>query len=159
MVSLIIQTLNSSANQPLYTSFIKFDVKDFSSLIKRNLQYLYADQEVRKVFYTWPFVSFRSARNLKSVLVKSKDYPLNSKVGSEKCNGKRCLVCLNVAETDTCEFFQNKKQYKINHKLNCNDKSLIYLLSFKICGLKYLGYTADLFRYCWNNYKDNNKKR
>ena len=50
MVSLIIQTLNSSANQPLYTSFIKFDVKDFSSLIKRNLQYLYADQEVRKVF-------------------------------------------------------------------------------------------------------------
>ena len=36
MVSLIIQTLNSGANQPLYTSFIKFDVKDFISLIKKT---------------------------------------------------------------------------------------------------------------------------
>ena len=42
--------------------------------------------------------------------------------------------------------------------MNCNDKCLIYLLSCKICGLQYVGSTADPFRYRWNNYKDNNRK-
>ena len=111
-----------------------------------NLQYLYADQEVKKVFTPAPFVSFRSAGNLKSFLVRSKVHPLDRKVGSEKCNGKRCLVCLNVAETDTFKLFQTKKQYKINHNLNCNDKRLIYLLSCKIYGLQYVGSTTDPFR-------------
>ena len=132
-------------------------LKDLSSLIKRNVQYLYADQ-VKKVFTPAPFVSFRSARNLKSFLVRSKVYPLDRKVGSEKCNGKRCLICLNVAETDTFESFRTKKQYKINYNFNCNDKCLVYLLSCKICGLQYVGFTTDPFRYCWNNYKDNNRK-
>ena len=71
-------------------------LKDLSSLIKRNLQYLYADQEVKKVVTPAPFVSFRSARNLKSFLVRSKVYPLERKTGSEKCNGKRCLVCFRL---------------------------------------------------------------
>ena len=133
-------------------------LKDLSSLIKRNLQYLYADQEVKKVFTPAPFVSFRSARNLKSFLVRSKVYPLDRKVGSEKCNGKRCLVCLNVVETDTFESFQTKKQYRINHNLNGNDKCLIYLLSCKIFGLQYVGSTTNPFHYRWNNYKDSNRK-
>ena len=32
-----------------------------------------------------------------------------------------------------------KNQYKINHKLRCNYKYLIYLLSCKVCGLHYVG--------------------
>ena len=71
---------------------------------------------------------------------------------------KKCLFCLNVAEMDTFESFQTKKQYKINQNLNCNDECLVYLLSCKICGLQYLGSTIGPFCYCWNNYKDNNRK-
>ena len=123
-----------------------------------NLQYLYSDQKVKKVFTPASFVPFRSARNLKGFLVRSKVYPLDRKVGSEKCNGKRCLVCLNAAERDTFESFQTKRQYKINHNLNCNDKCLIYLLLCKIYGLQYIGSTTDQFHYHWNNYKDNNRK-
>ena len=157
---------NNSANNskreketgiPLVTTYHP-RLKDLRNLIKRNLQYLYADQDIKKVFTPAPFVSFRSARNLKSFLLRSKVYPLDRKVGSEKCNGKRCLVCLNVVETDTFESFQTKKQYKINHNLNCNDKCLIYLLSCKICGFQYVDSTTDPFRYRWNNYKDNNRK-
>ena len=85
------------------------------------------------------------------------DFGLKS-FGSEKSNGKRYLVCLNVAETNTFESFQTKKQYKINHNLNCNDKCLIYLSSCKICGFQYVDSTTDLFRYRWSNYKNNNKK-
>ena len=73
------------------------------------------------MFTPTQFVSVRSARNVKSFLVRSKVYPLDRKVGSEKCNGRHCLVCLNVSETDTFESFKTKKQYKINRNLNCND--------------------------------------
>ena len=131
---------------------------DLSQVIRKNLQLLYADEEVKKVFSPAPFVSFRSTRTLRSYLVRSKIYPLERKVGSEKCNSKRCLVCLNVSETATFESFQTKEQYKINHQLNCNDKCLIYLLSCKVCGLQYVGSTTDKFRFRWNNYKENNRK-
>ena len=106
-----------------------------------------------------PFVSFWNARNLKIFLVRSKVYPLQRKVGSVKCNGKRCCqVCLNINKTDTFESFQTKQKYKINHYLNCNDKCLIYLLSCKVCGLQYVGFTTDKFHLHWNNYKENDRK-
>ena len=128
--------------------------KKLFQLIRKNLQLLYADKEIKKVFSPAPFVSFRGAINLK----RSKIYPLERKVGSEKCKSKRCLVCLNVSETDVVQSFQTKEQYKINHQLNCNDKCLIYLLSCKVCGLQYVGSTTDKFRLRWNNYKENNRK-
>ena len=84
---------------------------NLSFLIRKNLQFLYADPETKRVFTPAPFVSFRSARNLKSFLVRSKVYPLKRKVGSAKYNGKRCQVCLSINETDT------KIQYKSPFKL------------------------------------------
>ena len=131
---------------------------NLSFLIRKNLQFLYADPETKRVFTPAPFVSFRSTRNLKSFLVRPKVYPLERKVGFAKCDGKRCLVCLNINETDTFESFQTKQKYKINHHLNCNDKCLIYLLSCKVCGLQYVGSTTDKFRFRWNNYKENDRK-
>ena len=131
--------------------------KNLFQVIRKNLQ-LYADEEVKKVLSPAPFVSLRSTRNLKSYLVWSKIYPLERKVGSEKCKSKHCLVCLNVSETDVFESFQTNEQYNINHQLNCIDKCLIYLLSCKVCSLQYVGSTTDKFRLRWNNYKENNRK-
>ena len=74
--------------------------KNFSFLIRKNFQFLHVDPETKRVFTPAPFVSFRSVRNLKSFLVSSEVYPLKRKVGSVKCNSKRCQVCLNVYETD-----------------------------------------------------------
>ena len=50
--------------------------KNLSQVIRKNLQLLYADEQVKKVFSPAPFASFRSPRNLKSYLVRSKIYPL-----------------------------------------------------------------------------------
>ena len=44
--------------------------------------------------------------------------------------------------------------YKFNHKLNCDDKCLIYLLTCK----QYVGETKDAFHKRWNNYKNNARK-
>ena len=101
---------------------------NLSFLIRKNLQFLYEDPETKRV-------SFRSVRNLKSLLVRSKVYPLERQVDSAKCKSKRCQVCLNINETDTFDSFQTKQKSKIDHHLNCNDKCLNYLLSCKVCCL------------------------
>ena len=119
---------------------------------------MYADPETETVFTPPPFVSSRSVRDLKSFLVRSKVYPLERKVDSAKCNGKRCQVYLNINETDTFESFQTKQKYKINQQLNCNDKCLLDLLSCKVCGLQYVGSANDKFRLRRNNYKENYRK-
>ena len=45
--------------------------------------------------------SFRSAQKISSYLVQAKLYPLERHVGSFKCGGRHCQVCLNVTETET----------------------------------------------------------
>ena len=50
--------------------------KDLSLLIRKNLQFLYADPEAKSVFMPAPFVSFQSVKNLKGFLVRSLVYPL-----------------------------------------------------------------------------------
>ena len=146
---------NNSANNskqeketgiPLFTTYHPRFI-DLSSLIKKNLQYLYAGQQVKRKSLHLHHLFFSGVPEIYKV-----------SVGSEKFNEKLCLVCLNVPETDTFESFQTKKQYKINHNSYCNDKCLIYFLSCKICGLQYVGSTTDPFRYRWDNYKDNNGK-
>ena len=103
-------------------------------------------------------VSYRSARKISSYLKRAKLYPLERKVGSEKCGKRRCEVCLNIQETDTFTSTTTGKSFKINHKLNCDDNCLIYLLTCKCCGKQYVGETTDEFRLRWNNYKSNDRK-
>ena len=117
------------------------------------------DAETKVVFPERPFVSFRSARNLKSYLVRAKLYPEEEKTpGSEKCGGPKCLTCNNIQTTDLFTSSDNKKTFKINHPLNCNSKNVIYLLTCKVCNMKYVGQTTTIFRIRWNNYKYSHRK-
>ena len=83
---------------------------------------------------------------------------MERKVGSCKCKGNRCQVCLNVSETETFTSTVTHPSYKINHSFDCNDEYLIYLLGCKTCLKQYVGSTTDGFRYHWNNYKCNDRK-
>ena len=127
--------------------------------IRKNIFLLYQDEEVKRVFPPAPFVSFRTARTLRSHLVRAKVYPVQERlVGSRKCFRNPCQVCRNVVKTDIFQSFVDKKVYKINNRFTCSDKCLVYLLSYKVCGQQYTGQIVDEFRYRWNNYKDNNRK-
>ena len=132
-------------------------LNSLKKVLSKNLNILYMDEEVKKVFCPGPKVSFRSARKVSSYLVRAKVYPLERTVGSFKCKKSRCQVCLNVNETDTFTSTVTKKTYKINHKFDCSDKCLIYLLTCKKCLIQFLGKTVDVFRYRWNNYKSNSR--
>ena len=50
------------------------------------------------------------------------------------------------------------KSFKINHKLDCDDNCLIYLLTAKCCGKQYVGETSDELQLRWNNYKSSYRK-
>ena len=54
-------------------------------------------------------------------------------MGSKGCGKKRCEVCVNVCETDTFTSTVTGETFKINHKLNCDDKCLIYLFTCECC--------------------------
>ena len=54
------------------------------------------DQDTKNVFTLEPMATFHSARKLSSYLARVRFYPIEPIVGSHKCNGKRCEVCLNV---------------------------------------------------------------
>ena len=133
-------------------------LKKLATIIHRNLYLLYMNKEVKKVFTPGPMVSFRSARKISSYLVRAKLYPLERTVGSKKCGKSRCNVCLNIEETDTFTSSVKNESFKINHKLNCDDNCLIYLLTCKCCDKQYVGETTDEFRFRWNNYKSNDRK-
>ena len=97
------------------------------------------DNEVKKVFTPKPMISFRSARKMASYFVRAKLYPEEWTKGSFKCGSKRCEVCLNVNETSTFTSTVLGETYIINHKFNCNDKCLVYLLTCNCCKKQYVG--------------------
>ena len=101
------------------------------------------NQEVKNVFTPGPIVSYRSARKISSYLVRAKLYPLERKVGPEKCGKSRCEVCLNIRENDTFSSTTTGESFKRNRKLNCDDNCLIYLLTCKSCGKQYVEETID----------------
>ena len=82
----------------------------------------------------------------RSHLVRANVYPAGERlVGSRKCNKNRCRVCKNI-ETEISQSFVDKKVYKINHRLICSEKCLVYLLLCKVYGMQYNGQTNDEFR-------------
>ena len=102
------------------------------------------NKDVKSVFTLTPMISFRSGRKLSSYLVRAKLYPLERTVDSVQCKGKRCQTCHNVKEVETFANTTIGKTFKINHKLNCNDKCLVYLLTCNVCLKQYVGHNYGM---------------
>ena len=109
------------------------------------------DKEVEKVFTPRPMVSFLSAWKLISYLIRAKLYHLERTVGS-------CQVCNYITEADSFTCSNDQLSFKINHRFDCNEKCLIYLITCHRCLKQYVGQTVDEFRHRLNNYKDNARK-
>ena len=132
--------------------------KSMGKIINKNLYLLHMNNQVKKVLTPKPMISFRSARKINSYLVRAKLYPEERTKVSFKCGSKRCEVYLNVNETSTFASTVTGETYIINHKFNCNDKCLVYLLTCNCCKKQYVGQTVDEFRFRWNSYKSNCSK-
>ena len=123
---------NGGIEEPLVINYSLFLCR-LGLVIRKNLCFLYQDEEVKKVFTPPPFVSFCSIRTIRSYPVRVKVYLAGEKlVGSRK----RCQVCKNVIETHTFQTFVGKKLCKIHHRFTCSNKWLVYLLSCKVYGMQ-----------------------
>ena len=109
-------------------------LKRLEGILRRNKYLLNMNAEVKQTFTPVPMVSYRSSRKLSSYLVRAKLYPIDRIVGSKGCGKKRCEVCVNICETDTFSSTVTGETFKINHKLNCDNKCLIYLFTCECCG-------------------------
>ena len=69
-------------------------LQNIGRIFHRHLDLLYTDQEVERVFTPGPMASFRSAKKIRRYLVRAKLYPFERQVGSFKCGGRCCQVCL-----------------------------------------------------------------
>ena len=74
-------------------------LKGFAEVIKKHFHLLHMNDEVKKAFTPGPMVSFQERQKLSSYLVRAN--PLERSVGSFKCNGKHCQVCINLTESNT----------------------------------------------------------
>ena len=82
-------------------------------------------------------VSFRSAREIKDYLVRTKLYSLEQNLASRKCNKIRCEVCNNIESADLFSSTVTIETCKINHYFNYNSKFLVYLITCRTCKPQY----------------------
>ena len=136
---------------------LKSKFKVLQNITNKHLYLLYLNYEIKRVFTPKPMVSCRSSCKISSYLVRAKFYPIERTVGSYKCVSKRCEVCKQITDTDTFTSSVIRETYKINHRLDCNDKFLEYLLTCNKCKKKYTGQTTDNFCGRCNNYKSKSK--
>ena len=126
---------------------------DLGWVIRKNLIYFYAKEQVKQVFTPAPFVLLRSGFSLRKHLVREKGYSLLREKESLFCGKIMCETCFNIKETNTFISFVTKKVYKIQHHFHCDSRCIVYLLFCKVCSSEYIGSTVGRFCLRWNNSK------
>ena len=65
-------------------------LKNVNCIIRKHIDLLSMNEELKKVFQPGSMVLFRSPKNVRSYLVRAKLYPMARKTGSCKCKGSSC---------------------------------------------------------------------
>ena len=88
-------------------------------------------------------VSFCKSRKISSYLVRTKLYlyPVYRTVGYFNCKRPGYQICAYVNETGSFTMTVTGGTYKINHKFDCMEKPLVYILTCNKCRKQYLGQT------------------
>ena len=76
-------------------------------VIRKNLCFLYQDEEFKRVFNPVPFVLFRSVRTLRSHLVRAKVYPIGEELLGQG-NVTKIVAKFAIPKTETFQSFVDK---------------------------------------------------
>ena len=128
--------------------------QNIHAIFREAHQILGSDEEHKKVFSSVPMISFRRAKTLQDILVKSK-LPSERKQGTCKgCGRSNCQVCNFLLNSSTFSDSGGNREFSIRKgDFNCNSKIVVYRLRCKTCGKLYVGSTITKFRERLNNYK------
>ena len=103
------------------------------------------NDDVKDTLTPGPMVSFRTAQKLSSYLVRAKLYPLKRTVGFRKYREKGLEVWEKIQNSVNIRSSGTSATFKINHRLTCDDKYLVYLFTCKKCLKQYIGETTILY--------------
>ena len=160
----LLSDVNQRVNDPnkiyLVVTYHPALSKKLYDILRDNHNILHTDEEHRRVFSEVPMVSFRRAKTIKDVLVRSKLKTVDFQPGScNKCNRSNCDVDSLLDDSNT---FTNAEGDRVFHLrkgfLNCKSKFVVYKLRCRTCGLQYVGSTITQFNLRINNYKSQFKK-
>ena len=134
---------------------------DIQQVIKKHSHLLRLSPELLEIFPSKSiFPAYRRTKNLKEILAPSKfrniearNETLEDDRGCYKCN-KRCDLCKKFLIQDTkFESFATGRIYRINQKLSCTSKNVIYLAACNKCKKQYVGSTSTEFKVRFRNHK------
>ena len=120
--------------------------------LRETHKLLLEDQKMKKIYPCPPSVSYRQARNLKQILVRSRlkelphpdisdleDKPPGCYRHSHGGRGRRCELCPRLKEGINFSSSFTGLKYKVRHHLTCKSKYVVYLITCKICKKQYTG--------------------
>ena len=106
------------------------------------------DGYLKKVFPAPPLIAFKRQQNIRDKIIRAKVAPeqrnQRNLVGMKKCGN--CVACIYIKEGKLIK--TNIGQWKINKRVDCNTKNVIYLLECdkNKCNEKYVGETERNFK-------------
>ena len=134
---LLNQEKQATSNRiPLILTYIR-TLPDIKRAINKHWDILKINRDFDKVFAEHPIIAFRRNRNLQDILGKKRiinnrkrlRQSINQNGYSKPCNSKlNNLYSTQVQSTSTFKITVTHKTFKINNKLNCKRKHLIYLM-------------------------------
>ena len=130
---------------------------NIGGILRELHPFLHYSERCKQAIKDVPMMAFRRPKSLQDYLVRAKLRPLDQNTsgnrGTLKCTSNRCDVCNYLAVGDSFSSHVTGTSYPVNHRLDCNSRNVVYLISCKVCGLQYVGSTTTKFRLRFNNHK------
>ena len=135
-----------------------------TKIINKHKNILSLDGELTKVIPKDSiFVSYRSPRNIKDLLISSKlknndQHTERIENGCFKCN--KCYLCRHyLQETRTFTSYHTNQVFDIRQNITCNTKNVIYLIECILHQCSNVGYTTNNMKMRFSNNKSHVKKK
>ena len=103
------------------------------------------DQYLKEVFQSPPLTAFKRQRNIKDNIIRAKvarapkERPLRDNCGMKNC-GQQCTACPFIYEGKFVKI-DSESQWKINKRVNCETRNLVYMIECSKCKERYIGET------------------
>ena len=132
-----------------------------NKIIYKHKYILKLDNELSKIINPENiFVSYRSNKSIKDMLIcnklKSGNDQIYEETGCFKCN--KCYLCkLYLKETKTYKSYHSNQVFRIQNRLTCDSKYVVYLIDCDLHKKSYIGYTTTNMKTRFSNNKSHIK--
>ncbi|XP_053568734.1 usherin [Bombina bombina] len=134
--------------RPVFITMYSKEYNDICQIIKKSLPILSVDETMDKIIEGGCKYVTRKLRTLANILSPSMlptsttDNWLTPKNVFFHCGSRKCTSCSYATLGDTFKSTGDEKSFKIKEYINCNTSYVIYLLTCKLCNIKYVGQTT-----------------